>query len=86
MIIVAPCISCKHLDDDSLNGRPLRCVAFPEGIPEPIEMGTHRHLIPFPGDQGIRWEPVDDTAINIEWTPAERAWISGETEQSPYSE
>lgn len=66
MIIVSACISCKHLVEDSLNGRPWKCAAFPTGVPQLIEIGEARHLKPFPGDHGIQWEPLDETATNVE--------------------
>lgn len=32
------------------------CAAFPEGIPAEIAYGDNLHLVPFPGDGGIRYE------------------------------
>ena len=49
------CIQCVHYRLD------LKCDAFPDGIPEPIILGEHDHHEPYPGDHGIRWEPIDES-------------------------
>ena len=33
------------------------CLAFPNGIPMDILLGKVSHHIPYPGDDGIMWEP-----------------------------
>jgi len=52
------CCTCRHFvgkkDRDSLN-----CKAFADGIPLEIVLNEHDHREPFPGDNGIRWEPID---------------------------
>ena len=36
----------------------LRCTAFPDEIPREIAGNKHDHRTPFPGDPGIRFEPL----------------------------
>lgn len=38
----------------------LKCKAFPKGIPEEILIGESDHTEPFKGDNGIRFEPIDE--------------------------
>ena len=38
----------------------MKCKAFPDGIPEKILTGEHDHTKPFKGDNGIRFEPIED--------------------------
>ena len=38
----------------------MKCKAFPKGIPEKIITGEHDHTNPFPGDNEIRFEPIED--------------------------
>lgn len=39
----------------------LKCKAYPDGIPVDIITGKHDHTKPFPGDNGVRYEPTDVT-------------------------
>jgi hypothetical protein len=45
------CASCKHYRDK------LQCDAFPKRIPAEILSGEFDHSEPYPGDNGIRYEP-----------------------------
>lgn len=51
------CYECKHFHEDS--GMPYTCDAFPDGdgIPDEILVKGNPHTEPFPGDNGIRFEP-----------------------------
>jgi len=56
MIGEAPvCVECKHLIFDK---GPLKCHAYPDGIPEDITLGGNGHKKPFKGDRGIQFEPI----------------------------
>ena len=54
MSIGVQCFLCKHYIG------VMRCKAFPEKIPEEIMTGFKDHSKPYPGDNGIRYEPVHD--------------------------
>jgi hypothetical protein len=65
------CFGCHHFAWGSLDSD--RCAAFPDGIPDAIWLGEHDHAEPFPGDGGVRREPIGDAAAS----PVERrneAW------------
>ncbi len=51
------CYACLHFDWDA-PPRVFRCAAFPDGIPVPIQANQHDHSQPYPGDRGIRYEPI----------------------------
>ena len=46
------CRKCKHLNKDNIS-----CDAFPDVIPQDIIEGVFDHRKPFPGDNGILFEP-----------------------------
>ena len=57
---------CKHLQgvisDNESDSNPEEnernvCDAFPDGIPDEIAYGDNPHTSPFPGDNGIQFEP-----------------------------
>jgi len=51
------CVTCLYLMQGGVD--KLRCVAFPDGIPDAILDGSHDHREEFPGDQGIRYTVAD---------------------------
>jgi hypothetical protein len=66
------CMRCKH-NTWKLVPRPGQspmeeadplhtCDAFPGGIPDAITINQSDHRRPFPGDNGIRWEP-DESGV-----------------------
>ncbi len=52
------CDMCKHRHHGT---HPPTCDAFPERIPVDIRLMYADHGLAYPGDNGIRFEPVDDT-------------------------
>ncbi len=53
--MVTQCNICKHKKKFSAT-----CRAFPQRIPNAILSSDHDHTKPYPGDHGIRFEPVDN--------------------------
>ena len=49
------CLTCKHF---IVWGS---CGAFPDGIPKEITMGENNHTKPYPGDDGIQYEPINES-------------------------
>lgn len=54
------CWLCKHLHEG--HPQPYTCPAFPERIPQRIISNQHDHRTPYPGDGGVRFEPVSQAA------------------------
>ncbi len=52
------CLQCKHYDK-SEDRETIRCDAFPDGIPDEILYTGFIHTNPYPGDNGIRFEPIE---------------------------
>jgi hypothetical protein len=45
-----------------MEGQKWICAAFPNGIPEEIAYGPNLHIAPYPGDNGIQYEPEPGSA------------------------
>jgi len=58
------CSTCRHL----LPVVGWKCKAFPGGIPPAMMFDEHEHRQPFPGDHGVRYEPVG-AAVDPSATP-----------------
>jgi hypothetical protein len=56
-MMLPQCLKCKHLLPRG-PGELMHCSAFPDEIPSSILKNEHDHRAPYPGDNGIRFEPV----------------------------
>jgi hypothetical protein len=52
------CLTCVHYGRPPVGGLP--CKAFPKGIPDDILSSKVIHTAPYPGDHGIRYQPVNE--------------------------
>lgn len=72
MQIDLQCAGCKH------NKGNRQCVAFPEWIPDAIFItGQHDHRTPFPGDNGVCFEPDGTDAQSA------KAWVEEDHPRHP---
>ena len=65
--LLASCNECQYLDWTSWSQVPMRCAAFPAGIPIAILQGQHAHKTHYPGDHGLLFT----RATHLEKLPAE---------------
>jgi hypothetical protein len=58
MIGPAPiCFDCIHYRPSDDDDEPMKCDAYPDGIPDEIIMNDLDHTVPLPGDNGIQFSP-----------------------------
>jgi hypothetical protein len=56
------CATCRNYLDD------LKCKAFPKRIPNEILTGKRSHTRPYPGDNGILYDPEEKIRkLNEQW-------------------
>ncbi|MCE5200439.1 hypothetical protein LLG39_15840 [bacterium] len=53
------CLYCEHLVEGEY---PLRCAAFPDGIPMAIIDNLADHRQPYEGDHGTRFKPKPEVS------------------------
>ncbi len=52
------CTFCRHWNGPAPLAKRRTCGAFPQKIPDEIWKGENDHRQPYPGDRGIRFEPI----------------------------
>lgn len=57
MLRVPMCLRCSRFQGSPRRGL-WTCEAFPVGIPRELRSGKVRHDVPYPGDNGILFEPA----------------------------
>ena len=62
---VTQCQTCRHFNQWSRK-KP-RCTAYQDLIPLKIFYGKHDHHYPYPGDEGILYEPIEKTTPTNEY-------------------
>jgi hypothetical protein len=57
-------MTCKHFDSARSPRQSSRayCVAFPDGIPDPIIQGYNDHRQPYEGDGGVVYQRTQPAA------------------------
>jgi len=50
---VSQCTFCAHRSPDGT-----RCKAYPKSIPVELLYNEHDHRLEFPGDNGVRYQPI----------------------------
>lgn len=57
-MITKQCFNCIHLFMGGTDKST--CLAFPDGVPEPILTGEVDHSLPYEGDHGFRYQPIEE--------------------------
>lgn len=52
------CLNCLNYIGKKKNSLNQTCKAFPNDIPDILFSGINKHRKPFPGDNGIQFEPI----------------------------
>ena len=65
MIVSPLCVSCRHCHLP----QSATCTAYPDGIPDGILQQGFDHSRPYPGDNGIRFEPKPNVKLYQEEAP-----------------
>lgn len=66
IVLDSQCDRCKHAHRNDRGGFTFKCDAFPQGIPKIMyrrislldNQKIYDHRQPYPGDHGIRFEPL----------------------------
>lgn len=58
------CRHCKHLRNETVGIAIYTCSAYPNGIPYEFRESQVDHRRPYPGDQGIRFEPKEGYQVD----------------------
>jgi len=61
IVAATQCRRCRHLRSANWT-----CAAFPAGIPALILRGRFDHAIAYPGDNGVRFDPLPGEASPFE--------------------
>lgn len=64
------CYACRHFASDE----GMTCLAFPDGIPLPIQYSEIDHRSPYPGDNGIQFAAIESVPLlaagMVDWDPS----------------